>query len=322
MLRREAANWLARLQSGRDPDAETRFRRWYDAHPAHAAAFERVRRSYERAGLLQQSILPTTRPVQAQSSPHARTPRYAWAAAAALVALVPAVLLTQRGILVGRTNAAMLVTGIGEIKRVALDDGSKVTLDTATSLEVEIGRHRRRARLTQGRARFEVARGGEPFIVEAGPTTVTSEASVFDVAREENESRVAVLSGSADVRNSSSDTESVTLRGGEGATAERDRLERTQMASGGTDWTKGMLEFDAMALGPAIALANRYSEQKIVIGRDIAQLRVTGAFRAGDTAGLAKALAAAFDLSLRRTAEGNLILSRKGAVSLPNKNGG
>lgn len=323
MLRREAASWLARLQSGREPDVERKFRRWHDADPKHAAAFDSVQRSYEKAGLLRQSpIVSNAAEVEARSQ--ARTPGYAWAAAAAFVVLVPAgIFLTQRGTFVGGTQAAMLVTGVGEIRSVALDDGSKVTLDTATSLEVEVGRAQRRARLRHGRARFEVARGREPFVVEAGPTTVTSEGSVFDVARSENESRVDVLSGSADVRSSSDDGRAaITLRGGEGMMAEPSGMERTRVVLGGTDWTKGMLEFDGTPLGAAVALANRYAQQKIVLAGDIAQLRVTGAFRTGDTAGLAKALAAAFDLSLERTADGNLILSRKRSAGPPKKNGG
>jgi len=50
--RREAANWFVRLRRGGDPKAEQAFRQWYDAHPANARAFERVRESYELARLL------------------------------------------------------------------------------------------------------------------------------------------------------------------------------------------------------------------------------------------------------------------------------
>lgn len=324
MLRREAARWLARLQSGREPDVQKRFRHWCDADPRHAAAFDSVQRSYEKAGLLRQLPIARAEAAEVGTRSDTRAPRYAWAAAAALVVLVPGgIFLTQRGTIVGGTHAAMLVTGVGEIRSVALNDGSKVTLDTATRLEVTIGRTQRRARLRQGRARFEVVRGRQPFVVEAGGTTVTTDGSVFDVARTEEESRVDVLSGTADVRSSGDDDRAaVKLRGGEGVTAEPKGMERTRIVLGGTDWTRGMLEFDGAPLGAAVALANRYSQQKIVVAGDIAQLRVTGAFRTGDAAGLAKTLAAAFDLSLGRGGDGNFILSRKGAASPQKKNGG
>jgi transmembrane sensor len=67
-----------------------------------------------------------------------------------------------------------------------------------------------------------------------------------------------------------------------------------------------------------VALANRYSERHIILGEDLGTLRVTGAFRAGDTTGLAKALAAAFGLSLRTDSAGNFILARP----VQNKKGG
>jgi ferric-dicitrate binding protein FerR (iron transport regulator) len=50
--RREAATWLARLQSSGDPEVEQKFRQWYYAHVANAEAFERMRESYELARLI------------------------------------------------------------------------------------------------------------------------------------------------------------------------------------------------------------------------------------------------------------------------------
>jgi transmembrane sensor len=83
-----------------------------------------------------------------------------------------------------------------------------------------------------------------------------------------------------------------------------------------------MLQFDATPLPEAVALANRYSQRRIILDGDLAGLRVTGAFRAGDTAGLAKALATVFDLLLKRGSDGNLMLSRRPPSGPPNKKGG
>jgi ferric-dicitrate binding protein FerR (iron transport regulator) len=82
-----------------------------------------------------------------------------------------------------------------------------------------------------------------------------------------------------------------------------------------------MLQFDGIPIEAAVAVANRYSNRKIIISDDVAQLRVTGAFRAGDTRGLAKALATAFHLSLSLDPGGNLILSNPGERQ-PRKKGG
>jgi transmembrane sensor len=325
MLRREAATWLARLQSGRDPDIESKVLRWRDADPKHAAAFDRVRRSYEQAGLLRHSpIVGSDEHGPAIRKPEWR-PRPALAAAAAIVVLVPVGVLLLRGesLPFGGTNAVMLMTSVGEIKHVKLADGSIVTLDTSTKVDVEIGRSRRRAHLKYGRARFRIAPGDEPFVVETPSSTITAQQGVIDVEQAGRKGRVQVLAGAADVRGSDQQqTSRVALGAGESATVNAGGPEQKGIVPSAPDWTRGMLQFDRTSLGEAVALANRYSERKIILAGDYGALRVTGAFRAGDTAGFAKALAAAFALSLQQRPDGNLVLSPTGAPAVQNKRGG
>src|SRR5215472_6551839 len=98
MLRREAASWLSRLQSGRDLDIERKFRRWRDSDPRHAEAFDRVARTYDEAGLLRNSsIMAALRQNGgARPKPGWRS-RPALAAAAAILVLVPVGVLLLRG---------------------------------------------------------------------------------------------------------------------------------------------------------------------------------------------------------------------------------
>ena len=316
MLRRQAANWLARLRSGRDPNIERRFQRWYDADSRHSAAFDRVRGSYEQAGLLRHSPVAGS----AQLKPGTRKPEWkplpALAAATAIVILVPVAVVLYRndGLPLGGTEAVMLMTNIGEIKQVDLTDGSKVTLDTATKVEVEIGRSHRTAHLRYGRARFQIAPGSAPFLVQTTKTVVMASRGVIDVEQTGEQDRIQVLAGAADVRGSDQrETSAIALYPGNALTMGAVGAEQKGVVAPGPDWTRGMLQFEATPLGDAVALANRYSKQHILIDENLGRLRVSGAFRAGDTVGLAKALAAAFHLSLRSTADGNLALSSKGA---------
>ena len=320
MLRREAASWLARLEGGSSPEVEEAFQHWYEADPAHAAAFERVRRSYASAGLLRHSELAWERSFTTETPPiSSPQPRWALAAAIAVALLVPgAILVTQGGFSPTETrNALLLASAVGEIRQVALEDGSKVTLDTATRVEVVLGRSERRAVVREGRARFEVAPDPRPFIVEAAPARVTSGPAVLDVERLEKHARVEVLSGSAtaSLYSGGQQGSSVNIGAGQGFSSDQERgsYPLTNDRSG---WTRGMLQFDGTPLSDAVALANRYSEQKIVLSSGAEQLRVTGAFKAGDQAGLAKALAEAFRLKLGRTPAGHFLLSPQ-PVSTP-----
>lgn len=325
MLRREAANWLARLQSGRDPDIELKFRHWHDSDPRHGAAFGRVRRSFEQAGLLRHSpIIASDRHEPARRKP-AWQPLPALAAAAAIVVLVPIGVLLFRGAgpAPGGTEAVMLMTEVGEIRQVELADGSRVTLDTATKIDVEIGRSHRSAHLRYGRARFQVTQAGAPFVVETSSSTITTSQGVIDVEQVDAHGRVQVLAGAADVRASGEPQDShVALGAGEAATVNAGGTEQKGVVAPGADWTRGMLQFDGTPLADAVALANRYSKRHIILAGNLEALRVTGAFRAGDTAGLAKALAEAFGLSLQQGPQGNLVLSRSASPAPQNKRGG
>ena len=313
MLRREAASWLARLQSGRDPDVERKLQRWRERDPRNAAAFERIRRTYDQSALLRHSQSSSV-PASEVSRSAPQKPRYALAAAVAAVALLlSGMLLAGRGAFAVRgTEAVMLATDVGEIRSVALSDGSKVTLDTATTMAVEISGSTRKARLKSGRARFEITASALPFVVEAGSTTVTADSGVMDVSRTAQQSSVEVVSGAAEVRHG---TAELGLRAGQAVEGGPDGLASRESSSRRPDWTRGMLQFDGTPLADAVLLANRYSERHIILAGDLNEQRVTGAFRAGDTAGLARALAQAFHLSLNRTADGSLLLSRNGSPS-------
>ncbi len=154
-------------------------------------------------------------------------------------------------------------------------------------------------------------------MIEAGNTTVTADNGVLDVAKLAEQSTVDVLAGNADVRSAEQPSNNgVGLAAGEGAIAVSGAPVRKH-ASGASDWTRGMLEFDGTPLAAAVALANRYSKnwKKSVLEDGLGQLRVTGAFRAGDVAALASALAEAFHLSVMRNEKGNLILSRKSTAA-------
>lgn len=325
MLRREAASWLARLQSGRDPDVERKFQRWCDTDPRHAAAYDGVRRSYDQAGLLRHSPEVAAGKQEPTIRKPEWRPRPALAAAATIVALVPVgALLLRSGILpFGGNNALMLMTSVGEIRQVKLADGSTVTLDTSTKVDVDIGRSRRGAQFIHGRARFQIAQADEPFVVETATSTITTREGVIDVEQAGQRARVNVLAGAADVRGTDQrQTSGVALGAGESVTVDRRGAQQKSKVLSAPDWTRGMLQFDGTPLADAVALANRYSERKILLVGDLKDLRVTGAFRAGDTDGLAKALATAFTLSLQQRPDGNLILSRSVSPALQHKKGG
>ena len=73
-----------------------------------------------------------------------------------------------------------------------------------------------------------------------------------------------------------------------------------------------MLSFDGERLGDAIAEINRHNDRKLALVEPaLADLRITGAFRADDPAGFARTIAAMLGLTSRDRSDGTMELSRK-----------
>src|SRR5688572_19055900 len=87
-LRREASDWIARLNGAHDGSDRSAFEQWYRSDPDHAATYDRLSALFSAA----ESIRPTsqagtvgTAPPRSVSGPR---PRYALAAVAAAGAAV------------------------------------------------------------------------------------------------------------------------------------------------------------------------------------------------------------------------------------------
>ena len=314
-LRREAADWVARLQGPATEADRAAFQRWRDSDPAHAAAYDRVQAAYDDSALLALTEVGRQRRLALEPRRRLSTLRYAIAAGVATVALISGVMLAGR-FETARSSEELILyaTNAGEIREVGLPDGSRMTLDTRTSVSVDIGRERKRVTLRDGRARFVVAAAdGGPLVVEAGRVRAEATGSVFDVALIDGQATVQAIEGSVAVRMDTPQSDEIRLRSGEmigmAATGEPIRGTGSQAR-----WPEGMLAFDDVPLGRAIAEANRYGNRRIVLADPtLERLRVTGTFRAGDLEGLARSLAEAFGLRLNAAQSGELVLHIRGA---------
>lgn len=204
----------------------------------------------------------------------------------------------------------------GELSRVALADGSRVTLDTATRLHAAYGARERRLELTRGRARFDVAHEARPFVVEAAGAIVVAHGTVFDVAIDASGAvRVALLRGSVEVRRSTAAASPGRwLASGQAVAVVPGRAigPPVPLRPVDTGWVSDMLSFEGMRLDEAVAAVNRAAPQRIRIADPgIAALRVTGAFHATDARAFAEAVVAAFGLRLVEESSGELLIARQ-----------
>lgn len=87
-------------------------------------------------------------------------------------------------------------TRAGEQRSILLADGSRVTLNSASSVEVDLGKHRRVIHLLRGEALFQVSHNpARPFDVYADGAVVRAIGTEFNVALARNYATVTVLEG-------------------------------------------------------------------------------------------------------------------------------
>ncbi len=313
--RAQAAVWLARM---RGPEAERwtpDFTRWRAATPENEAAYQVVLRKWEQSAFLANTRLGKERDLRRAATwsrhPIART---ASVAAVLLLVLGAGALLYSR-LRPGSSPAAPIAYASmdGRIREIGLPDGTRVTLDAGS--EIQVDAPRRRARLLKGRARFDVAPvlGGR-FVVDFAGGSIAADDDQFDIGLQGSLVRVVAWRGAVDIS-----------RGSQGAALQPVRIVRGQMlafqpASGPVAprqadiaelaWTRGMLAFDETRLADAVESINRYNGRRIALASSaIGELRVTGAFRADDPQGFARATAAMFHLSVVRLPDGSILLT-------------
>jgi transmembrane sensor len=311
----EAAEWAARMDRGPLNGAqEKQFLAWLGADRRAMGAYGRMRAialTTERARALGPDFDPAAFEPKGSILPRRRLLQ--WGSAIAASALVGVggswEILRHRG---------RFITGKGETKVVALKDGSVVTLNTASEIQVNYSDALRAVELVQGEVLFDVAKNKtRPFVVSAGDTNVRAVGTSFTVRRlEAAPVQVLVREGVVEVFKPATDTAPLRVAANSMAEAPQNETAiaakslppaqlRRQLA-----WQKGQIAFEGETLAQAAAEFARYSDTKIVIDDPaLAREEIAGLFKATDPVGFAQTIA----LSLNARAnigEGEVRLTR------------
>lgn len=338
----EAAVWIARLHG---PDRSKRMERdclaWQAKSPAHRLAFERCTDLWmDVAGVDRAAVAKAaSEHSQAEDADDAAQDHRIRALMDSPRArkLVLAVLAMVAGTAVMVTVQPWRATdhydtGVGEQRLVVLQDGTRMTLNTATQLKVHLSARERGVTVERGEALFEVAKDvHRPFVVRAAEAEVTATGTAFLVRRDlastaaPDAVAVTLVEGQVVVRGTGDGVvaqeiaQPIVMAAGErlrlsgvratgqgraaaaaaaGALPQKDRPRVDQMLA----WKRGEVVFEHTPLAQAVAEMNRYGKQPVVLAGELAfsGKQVSGVFRVADIEGFAQALAALHGLSVKR----------------------
>ena len=311
---RQAAEWAAKLDSGPlGPDEQAALDGWLEADIRHFGAFAKARAVLaftDRAKAFGPEFDPASfEPFMAGKIVHQHL-----VVAASICAgrrdrceCRSHVCCNSAGL--ARAGTRSYETRIGETRIVPLDDGSVVTLNTDSKIEVGYTEERRGITLVKGEALFDVAKNKlRPFIVDAGGATVRAIGTSFSVTLLPNRPmQVLVREGEVELKRPEIPGAPLRLTANSKAVARQDepvetipmeQFEVTRELS----WRVGRLSFEGETLEAAAATFARYSSIRIEIDDPmLAKETVTGVFVSNDPIGFSKAVA----LSLGLRAEVN-----------------
>lgn len=276
----EAAEWLMRLSENDLSDHErAEWEHWKISSPERD-------RAWARAQLLQSKLggLPPSLAMSALDRPSHPERRAALGKLALLLAVMPVgwgswkLAQTQQWTADYRTR-------VGERRELTLADGSRITLNTDSAIDVRYDSQQRLVHLREGEILVQTAQDpSRPFLVSTRQGRMQALGTRFTVRELSGRTHLAVLEGAVKVM-LAENTQSAPLIVNAGQRTNFSAqtfgtLSATDRNDGA--WAQGMLMADNMRLADFVAELTRYRRGFVRYDPAIADLRISGAFPISD----------------------------------------
>lgn len=297
----QAADWLQRRNFWKwSAGDQQQLDAWLNDAPAHLVAYLRLEAALNRADRLAALQQPL-------SSRIAKFARRSWWPAANRVA-AGLVVAGGIGLAISQNSNSpkdrSYSTEIGERKIITLADGSRIELNTGTTLRLAAQGTERKVWLDKGEAYFQIHHdAAHPFTVIAGDHRVIDLGTRFVIRKEPSRIEVTLVEGRARVDTLSPwrASQSALLTPGDVVVATADSMSLMKRSNTALadelGWRQGLLVFRDIALGDAVAQFNRYNTHKIVIAdKEASRLVVGGTFPADGAVAFVRAVERLFKL--------------------------
>ena len=276
----QAADWLMQLHSGAASAQQRRAcERWRASDPEHARAWQRAEALLGKLGGLPPELaMPALDRSRELDRTSAR--RAALLKLAALLAVVPGawLLMEQQG---WRHDYR---TATGERRDITLPDGSRISLNTATTLDVQFDGAQRLLTLRQGEIAVQTAADAQrrPFLVATAEGWLEALGTQFSVRQDDGRTLLAVRESRVRVR-ARSGAQHIIPAGRQVVFTAAAIGEPAALDGGALAWQRGMLLADAMRLHDFALELGRYRPGIVRCDPRVADVRVSGAFPITDT---------------------------------------
>ncbi len=321
-----AADWWKRLQKDPSIEISTNFLEWI-AEPANCRAFKAIESTM--AALDDFGATPNILDMRRAALTHLRNAGFKrWLTAHLITRIAATVLVASLfgggALYIYSQQPDSYVTEIGERRVVALPDGSRISLDSDSEVDVRYSKATREIVLNKGRARFDVAHDvTRPFTVTAGTKTVVAVGTSFNVERLGSTVLVTLIQGHVLIKDTTArqpvstakpvKAHTVSLIAGEQLVAVQDLKPVVSSAdlTDATAWEAGHLVFRGEPLGEAVERVNRYTDRPIAVDPSAASIKISGVFNAGDVGSFVSAITGYFPVEATTDTNDTITLQKR-----------
>lgn len=369
-IKEEAGLWVVRMDSRQLDDNEIQeLREWVQRSDFHREYLLKLAANWDAMSVLQElgKMFPLPEKEETQTTHSAwsglnkriweilRSPLGIAASGLASLLVVGSLLLLGPEQITGKSGEEY-VTAVGERQSYTLEDGTVMSLNTNTRIQVTYSEARRSVSLIQGEATFDVAKSPErPFVVYAGTGLVWAVGTAFNVRHDAGLVDVIVTEGRVKVFSDTSTKDSITpslkvasdavevpaadspgserlaqndqreaLLGAGGALRYREVIESFKTMEQEESqrilaWHEGSLVFKGETLEQAVAEISRYTDKKLIIADEsLKSLRVGGHYKLDDIDALLASLGQGLGISVDfAQVGGNQIVFSPSTASAP-----
>lgn len=295
---RQAVAWLIEMQEGTlSASRQHAWQQWLNGHAEHQRAWAHIQRVNQRLSGL--------------SSPLAHAALGAPKSAGRRHAVKLLVLLGVGGTLGWnlRDEQAMqslladYSSGVGERRQVALDDGSRLQLNTASAVDVRFDGQQRLIRLLQGEILMTAAADPRPLELLTGEGRIQagSTASRFNLRQLQGRTHLALLEGTVQLQPAAHTGAALVLQARQQVSFDRHAWDRVQALDAGSGaWTEGLLVASRMRLADFLQELGRYRHGRLKCDDRVADLLISGSYPLADSERILDMLEVALPVKVQR----------------------
>lgn len=294
----QAVSWLIEMQGGNlAPPRQQAWQLWLNSNTEHQRAWAHIQRVNQRLSGLSSPLAHA-----AINAPRSSSRRQALK----LLLLLGAGSAAGWGLRDQLSLQPLLAdyhNGVGERRRIALDDGSEINLNTASAIDLRFDGQQRLIKLLQGEIMLTVADDPRPLNLTTAEGSIrpVSATARFNVRQFAEKTQLAVFSGTLQINPTTFTGPGLQLGPAQQVSFNRNAWEPVQALDANSGaWADGMLVAAHMRLQDFLTELGRYRRGHLQCDAKVADLLISGSYPLANSERILDLLEVALPVRVKR----------------------